>query len=123
MAKTRLEVLFGPDFSETRTLTWKHDGLIFLPTTAPRFPTVRTSSYAQAWVGHDFIGNLPHHLLWFTVYRNGNTSFLDRRGDRRDHGFLIDKLIYTVGSVSHTMGKNVIPRYYIQMLTIGIADE
>ena len=93
MAKARLEVSFGPDFSETRTLTWEHDGLIFLPTAAPRFPTVRTSSYAQAWVGHDFIGNLPHHLLWFTVYRNGNTSFLDRRGDRRDHGFLIDKLI------------------------------
>ena len=123
MAKTRLEVSFGPDFSETRTLTWKHDGLIFLPTTAPRFPTVRTSSYAQAWVGHDFIGNLPHHLLWFTVYRNDNTSFLDRWGDHRNHKFLIDKLIYTVGSVSHTMGRHAIPRYYIQMLTIGIADE
>ena len=30
MAKARLEVSFGPDFSETRTLTWEHDGLIFL---------------------------------------------------------------------------------------------
>ena len=123
MAKARLEVSFGPDFSETRTLTWKHDGLIFLPTANPRLPTVRTASYAQAWYGRDFIGDLPHHLLWFTVYRNDNTSFLDRRGDRQDHQFLIDKLIYTIGGFSHTMGRNVFQRYYIEMLTIGIADE
>ena len=123
MAKARLEVSFGPDFSQTRTLTWKHDGLIFLPTANPRLPTVRISSYAQAWSGHEIIGNVPHHLLWFTVYRNDNTSFLDRRGDRRDHQFLIWKLIYTVGGFSYTTGRNVFQRFYVQMLTIGLADE
>lgn len=32
MGNARLEIAFGPDFSESRTLTWKHDGLVILPT-------------------------------------------------------------------------------------------
>ena len=123
MANTRLRVSFGPGFSETRTLTWKHDGLIVLPTANPRLPTVRTSSYGQAWYGRDFIGDLPHHLLWFTVYCNDNTSFLDRREDSRIHRFRIGELIYTIGHSSHIMGRRVFQRYYIEMLAIGLADD
>lgn len=123
MANTRLRVSFGPGFSQTRTLTWKHDGLIVLPTANPRLPTVRTSSYAQDWYGHDFIGGMPHHLLWFTVYCNDNTSFLGRWRDRRVHKFRVGRLIYTIGSLSHIMGRHVIQRYYIEMLAVGLIDD
>lgn len=123
MANTRLRVSFGPGFSQTRTLTWKKDGLIVLPTGNPRLPTVRVSSYAQDWCGHDFIGGVPHHLLWFTVYCNDNTSFLGRWGDSPVHKFRVGRLIYTVGRSSQVLDKNAFQRYYIEMLAIGRAGD
>lgn len=123
MAKARLEISFGPGFSETRTLTWNFDGLVVLPTAPARLPTVRTSSYAQTWFGREFIGNVPHHLLWFTVYCNENTSFLDLYGDRRGQSFLIGQLTYAVTSYSRVMDRRTFQRYYIQMLTTGVFDE
>lgn len=123
MRRIRLEVSFGTGFSRTRTLTWRHDGLIIFPTANPRLPTVRRSTYAQTWIGHEFIGGIPYHLLWFTIYRNDNTSFLDLWGDLRNESFLIGKLIYAVRSSSHIMERRSFHRYYIQMVTVGATGE
>ena len=120
MPKARLEIALGPHFSETRTLTWKHDGLIILPTANARLPTVRTASHAQSSYTHQIITNVPYHLLWFTAYCNDNTSFLDTIGDRE---LLVKNVIYTITNFSHKMNRNAFGRYYIQMLATGLADD
>ena len=119
MARARLEIALGPDFSETRTLTWKHDGLIVLPTANATLPTARTATYAQAAYERQIVDTLPYHLLWFSVYRNDNTSFLN---SSRDQEFRVRNLIYTIDDFSR-INRSALSRYYIEMLTVGRADQ
>lgn len=119
MARARLEIALGPGFSETRTLTWKHDGLIVLPTANPTLPTARTATYAQAAYEHQLIDTLPYHLLWFSVYCNDNTAFLNAAGDRE---FQVGNLIYTIDDFSF-INRSAASRYYIEMLAVGQADQ
>lgn len=116
MAKARLEIFFGDDFSESRVLTWKSDGLIIFPTGGQRRPTARVSNYGAGAFGHLPIGDWSNHLLWFTVYRTDDTSFLDLHG--RDQEFLIGELIYVVRSIMHHYGKKVIQRHYVLLTAI-----
>lgn len=120
MARTRLEIALGPDFSEIRTLTWKHDGLIVLPTAKPTLPTARTATYAQAAYERQIVDILPYHLLWFSAHRNNNTSFLD---SARDTELRVEELIYTIERHSLNMNRNAFSRYYIEMLAVGRADQ
>ena len=121
MAKARLEIFFGDDFSESRVLTWKRDGLIIFPTGGQRRPTARVSNYGAGTFGHLPIGDWSNHLLWFTVYCTDETSFLDSHG--RDQEFLIGKLIYVMRSIMHHSGRNVIQRYYVLLTAIRQADN
>ena len=120
MARARLEMALGPDFFEACTLTWKHDGLIVLPTANPTLPTARTATYAQAAYERQIIDTLPYHLLWFSVYRNDNTAFLNAAGDRE---FRVMNLIYTIERYSLNSNRNAFSRYYIEMLAVGRADQ
>lgn len=120
MARAHLDIALGPDFTEARTLTWKHDGLIVLPTANPTLPTARTATLAQAAYRHQIIDSLPYHLLWFSVYCNDNTSFLGSAGDRE---FRVGNLIYTIESFSQRMNRSAFNRYRIEMLAVGRADQ
>ena len=120
MARARLQITLGPEFSETRTLTWQHDGLVVLPTANPTLPTARTATMAQAAYSHQIVDNLPYHLLWFSVYHNDNTAFLNSVGDQE---LQVGNLIYTIQGFSLNSSKKAFSRYYIEMLAVGLADQ
>lgn len=123
MARARLEIFYGDNFSESQVLTWKRDGLIVFPTSGPRRSLARISSYGAGTFGHLPLGDTPSHLLWFTVYDTDDTSFLDAFSRGRDEEFLIGDLIYITRSVIHHFGRDVIQRYYVLLMAVGRSDD
>ena len=123
MAKAHLEIRLGPDFSESRVLTWKDDGLIILPTGSATRPNARVSTYGSGSLGYEILANVWNHQLWFTVYCSDNTSFLDGFGEPQVEEYLIRDLIYACKRLTHTSGRNTIQRYYVQMVSIRAADD
>lgn len=119
MAKAQLEISFGPNFLESRTLTWKRDGLIIFPTVGPTRPSLRISDFRRGSIYHEILGEVPHHVLWFSVYCTEETAFLDSFGDEAEQDFLVGDLLYARHTTVRESGGKFIQRYYVQLVCIG----
>ena len=109
MTSASLKIRLGPDFLESRVLTWKHDGLIILPSGNATLPNARVSTYGSGSLGYEILGSVWNHLLWFTVYYSDNTSFLGGMGEPQVEEYLIGDLIYARNRLTHTSGRKLIP--------------
>lgn len=118
MYRGTIDIGFGSEFSQARTLTWRHDGLIILPNPAPTLLTIRIGKYSSRSYEHRLAGQLPHHWLWFTAYINPNSSVLEAVPNRE---LLIGNLIYTIEGLTTKVGS--ISRYYVYLWATRIHDN
>lgn len=123
MAKARLEIAFGPDYSESRTLTWKHDGLVILPTGNASRPLLRKSTYGSGSFRYEILGDVPNHLLWFTVYLSENTAFLDTTARDEEQRFLIGELVYVTKGITHIYARHAASRMYVQLISVEAVND
>ena len=96
---------------------------MILPTGGANHPLVQISTCGAASYGYEFFGDVPNHLLWFTVYSSTNTLFLDTTAADQEQRFLIGGLIYVTKDISRISGRNAASRFFVQLVCVGVADD
>ena len=120
MANARVDLSLGPDFVESKTLTWKTDGLIFLPVSGGGCSTTRITTHGSGFVGSLPTSDTDEHALWFTVYSNETTqSLFPLWGEGGCGTFLIGDYIYVVRKVQHDFPTDGFQRFYVYMVSVG----
>ena len=120
MASARLDLSLGPDFVESKTLTWKTDGLIFLPVSGGGHSATRITTYGSGVGGSVPTSDMDEHALWFTVYYNDTTqSLFPHWGERGCDTFLIGDYVYSVRNVEHICPRDGFQRFYVHVVSVG----
>lgn len=116
-----LEMSVGARFCYRKQLTWKNDGLVIIPTCAPRRNLVNLHDYWRGTQGATIIDTSVTHLLWFSVYCNDNTKFLDIHASVGE--LLVDELIYHIIERELDAPSDGFQRLYIKMWSIGTLED
>ena len=116
-----LEISVGAGFHYRKQLTWKNDGLVIISTCAPRRNLVNVHDYWRGTQGATTFDASVTHLLWFSVYCNDNTKFLDVHASVGE--LLVDELIYHIIERERDAPSDGFQRLYIKMWSIGTLED